>query len=127
MKQPLYKELAQVIGAYHRTSDLERQNRHAAFARAIANDRLPSGSGLDAGCRLDVQASTAEKLVIRSSYHLLNSGGYYIGWIDFTVVVQPSLAHDIDIRITGPFGRRQDLKDYLAETFDQALRKEYEL
>jgi hypothetical protein len=123
MKQPLYKELAQAIDAYRSTSDLERQKRHAAFARAIVRDRLLSGSE----CRLDVQASTAEKIVIISQYHGMNA----VGRTMVVVIVRPSLTRDIDIHIVGPFGKDQDLKDqdlkdHLTKTFDQALRKEYE-
>jgi len=51
----------------------------------------------------------------------MNEDGCYDGWIDFTVKVQPSLEFDFDLKITGKFGKHQDLKDHLYDLFNQAL------
>lgn len=85
---------------------------------------MPSGSGIDCGTRLDIAASTPEKLVFKTAYHHMNSGGFYDGWTQHRIIVKPSLGFGLRISISGP--DRNDVKDYLHECFDQALRAEVE-
>jgi hypothetical protein len=79
---------------------------------------MPSGSGWDMGTKIDLDASHATKLVFYGEYHHMNDGGYYDGWTAHTITVTPSF-HGINIRVSGR--NRNDIKDYLAETFDYAL------
>jgi hypothetical protein len=51
----------------------------------------------------------------------MTEGGMYDGWTEHTVVVTPSLAFGINIRITGR--NRNDIKDYLHDVFHEALTK----
>ena len=46
----------------------ERLNR-------IARNVLPSGGGFDSGTRIDLDASTEEKIVLTTSFHHMNDGG----------------------------------------------------
>jgi hypothetical protein len=57
----------------------------------------------------------------------MNENGFWDGYTDHTIIVKPSLQFDFTLRITGP--NRNDVKEYLAQTFDYALRKDvtYEL
>lgn len=53
---------------------------------------------------------------------LLNFDGSYGDWIDFTVVVSPSLIREVDITINGKtIGENYDIHDYLHEVFYNSL------
>jgi hypothetical protein len=85
---------------------------------------LPSGSGIDSAPKFDFDASTPEKLVFDFGYHHMNDGGYYDGWTDHQLIVTPSLQFGFHLRITGK--DRNQVKDYLYETFQSALSEEVE-
>lgn len=81
-------------------------------------DYLPSGSGIDSGTKLD-ESSKPERLVFTFGFHHMDEDGYYDGWTEHTAIVTPSLANEYELRITGR--NRNDIKDYLHETFDSVL------
>ena len=83
---------------------------------------LPSGSGIDSGVKFDFDASTPEKLVFLFGFHHMNENGMYDGWTEHSLIVTPSLQFGFHIRITGK--DRNDVKDYLYETFQYALAEE---
>lgn len=89
----------------------------------LCKDFMPSGSGFDSGTKIDLDASHAEKLVFHTSFHHMNDGGFYDGWTEHTVTVTPSF-RGINIRIGGR--NRNDIKDYIHESFDYALCQEIE-
>ena len=84
--------------------------------------KLPSGSGIDSAPKFDFDASTPEKLVFNFGYHHMNDGGYYDGWTDHSLIVTPSLQFGFHLRITGK--DRNQVKDYLYETFQYALSED---
>lgn len=86
---------------------------------------LPSGSGIDSGCKIDVENSSSDKVVILFSWHHMDENGYYDGWTDHKLIVKPKLWNNFDVRITGR--DRNYLKEYLYDLFDSALRKIVEL
>lgn len=86
--------------------------------------QLPSGSGIDYGTFLDYERSTQEKIVLYSSYHVMNDDGYYTGIIDYRVIITASLLSGIDINIVGNFSSNSDaygVKDYLIDLYGDAL------
>jgi hypothetical protein len=127
----LYQLLASQQEALLRSVDLRDDSRLYKCAETIVTlcrEHLPSGAGIDNGCSFDTENSTGEKLIIESSFHRMNSQGMYCGWLDFRVEVTPSLINDFNLKITGPGSwKRHDLADYLAQTFDEALRKDVSL
>jgi hypothetical protein len=125
MQKPLYKELANTIQARlncEKTENWDWFSRHEEKIDDMARNHLPSGSGIDSGCTIDMEKSNGDRIVIDSSYHTMSDMGYYGRWIDFTVTVKPDLICDFILTISGRFGRDQDLKDYLYDIFDMALR-----
>ena len=86
-------------------------------------DMLPSGSGIDCGTKIDLDASHAEKIVLYVSFHHMNDVGYYDEWTEHTITVSPGF-NGINMRISGR--NRNDIKDYLYETYDYALTREVE-
>ena len=85
-------------------------------------DLLPSGSGWDEGTKIDLEASHADKFVLYGSYRHMDECGGYDGYTNHTITVTPSLASDFNLRISGR--NRNDIKDYLFQTFDYALRQD---
>ncbi|MCB1865144.1 MAG: hypothetical protein KDG50_06910 [Chromatiales bacterium] len=124
MKKKLYRAIASRIAA--QANCLERGNsewhaKHGAVIAELIRDHSPSGSGFDAGTQLD-NKSTPERLVFKTSFHHMNDGGYYDGWTEHSVIVTPSLVFGFNLRITGR--DRNAIKDYIADCFNTALRKE---
>jgi len=83
-------------------------------------DMLPSGSGIDNGTEIDLNASHADKIVLYTAFHHMNDGGYYDGWTEHTITVTPAFS-GISLRISGR--DRNQIKDYLYETYDYALTR----
>ena len=125
----LYQRLASIVDAELRCEkrgNTEWQEKHAKKIESMVKEHLPSGSGIDSGCRLSSD-STGKKLIICSAYHCMNEGGYYDGWVNFIVIVKPSLQFGIELNIVGRFSENKSaygLKDYLFEVFDEALNRE---
>ena len=86
---------------------------------------LPSGSGIDAGCKIDVEKSSSDKVIITFGYHFLNDAGYYDGWGEYKLIIKPNLSNDFDLRIVGK--DRRFIKDYLYDLFDTELRQIMEI
>lgn len=120
--KPLYRALASLIAARAncaKTGNLEWKANHEDKAIRLARGYLPSGSGFDCGTAIDLDASTAEKLVLRTSYHHMNESGMYDGWTEHAVTIRPSLLHGFTLRVSGR--DRDGVKDYIAEMFEHAL------
>lgn len=120
---PIYRRLALLVNA--RATCIERGNKewkitHEDEIERLVKEYLPSGGGFDNGTKFDFVHSTDEKLVFDTSFHHMNEHGSYDGWTEHRVTVRASLAHDIVITISGR--NRNDVKDYIFESFDQCLR-----
>ena len=90
----------------------------------LYNNSLPSGSGMDSVCKIDVSLSGLNKVVILTSFHHLDENGYYVGWTDHTITVTPSF-FGINLKISGR--NRNDIKDYLYEVFENCLMSEMDM
>lgn len=88
----------------------------------LAKERLPSGSGVDAGCKID-RKSTAKRIVITFGFHHMDEHGSYDGWTDHTAVITPDFLWKFKLRITGR--DRNGIKEYLYDLFDDALSATY--
>ena len=118
MKQKLFTRMASLLQAMQnceKTGNEEWRLRHADRLAKLCREHLPSGSGFDSGTSLDVVVSTAEKLVFHTSFHHMDSNGFYDGWSEHAVTVRASLQHGIDVTV---FGRdRNEIKEYIASCF----------
>lgn len=98
--------------------------RTAWLAGAIAQrqkalDMLPSGSGFDMGTTL--LSCTDEAMVFSAPFHHMDENGGYDGWTEHKVYVRATF-DGFDIRVTG--SNRNDIKEYIADTFFCALNDE---
>jgi len=125
--KPLYKVLANSIQAYKNC--IQGQNPWRGKWRDNVSyceeNHLPHGSGIG-DCKVDIDKSSGNKVVIFSDYHVMDENGFYDGYIDFSVTIKPNLLFDFTLEIKGKFGKYQDIKDYLYEVFEQDLRREVE-
>ena len=125
MKKPLYQHIATKITALQNCRSAGNEEwayRHAQALRYIDTDLLPSGSGIDAGCSIDTEASKPQRLVIKFSYHHMDGHGFYNGWTDHKAIITPSLQFGYNLKITGR--DINQLKDYLHEVFSTVLDHE---
>ena len=97
-------------------------DRHRAAIFALVKEYLPSGSGIDCGTIFLAGDSTPEKLVFQVDFHHMDEAGGYAGWTQHKVTVRASLAHGIEISISGP--DRNQIKEYLGDLYHAALTAE---
>jgi hypothetical protein len=83
----------------------------------------PSGSGFDNGTIFDEEKSDETKLVFYTSFHHMNEGGYYDGWTDHTVTIRANFVIRWSMTVSGR--NRNEIKEYIAETFNHFLNQEY--
>jgi hypothetical protein len=126
----VYQKIASTVQALKNCIDSNNEewhDKHLESIKRIEKDFLPSGSGIDSGCQIDIQKSLQHKIVINSGYHIMNQNGYYDGWIDFKVIITPSF-QDFNLKIIGPFSKLKDpsLKEYLEDIFSTSLLKKIE-
>jgi hypothetical protein len=126
MKNKLYKQISSTLNAFHncqKTNNTEWEGKHKERLESY-NDCLPHDPGFDSGCKIDIDNSKDNKIIIYTSYHFMDENGFYDGWKDYKITITASLYNDFDLTITG--SNRQDIKDYMYETFDYLLREEVE-
>jgi hypothetical protein len=117
----LYSAIASTIEARKRceqTGNTEWFDRWTATLRYFEENYLPSGSGIDNGAAIDLDASHAGKIVIHTAFHHMDDAGYYDEWTDHTITVTPSF-DGINLRISER--DRNQVKDSLHEIFEIAL------
>jgi hypothetical protein len=127
MKMSVARTIASTFQAYQNclksgASHNDGAKEHKRRLEQIADDLLPSGSGIDSGTSINFELSKPERIVLDTAFHHMNDGGYYDGWTLHQVIVTASLVHGLSLRITGR--DRNDIKDYLYDTFDDALTQD---
>lgn len=127
MSKLLCNRIAELVQARANCLDRDPVNqewadRHEERALALVREHMPSGSGFDSGTALDLDRSTGEKLVFSTSFHHMAESGMYDGWTEHLVTVTPSLLFGFLIKVGGR--DRNQIKDYIAETFHHALSQE---
>jgi len=128
-QEKLYKLLASTVQARlnclkkekHTDAAHKWTERHTDTIETLVKNFMPSGSGIDAGTKIDLDQSTGDKLVFHFGFHHMNENGMYDGWTDHKLTVTPSLQFGISLSISGR--NRNDIKDYLHETYSCALNE----
>jgi hypothetical protein len=125
--KPLYRGIASILQARdncRRANNIEWVGRHCKRLNRLVANYMPSGSGIDSGTELS-ESSTPSRLVFTFAYHHMDESGMYSGWTDHKAIVTPSLTHEFNLRITGR--DRNDVKEYLYQTFDEALHAKIDM
>ena len=121
MSKKLYQRLASLISARlncMKSGNAVWEANHTDDIHKLIRDRMPSGSGIDNGTKIDLDSCSDKKIVLVCDYHHMNDGGYYDGWTTHDVIITPCF-DGIDIKITG--SNRNDIKEYLGDTYHYAL------
>lgn len=121
----LYRHIAGLVAAIEncrQSGNTVWLERHSAALAGLVKDHMPSGSGIDAGTTLG--DSKPDKLVFITSFHHMNDAGMYDGWTEHKVIITPSLLWGFNVKVTGR--NRNDIKNYLADIFNEALKRELE-
>jgi hypothetical protein len=80
MRRKVYKELATKFNALQnciKTDNKEWEEKHRESIGKIVYYLLPSGSGIDNGNKFDYDNSKKDKLIIYSSFHVMDENGFY--------------------------------------------------
>lgn len=121
----LFTAIARALHAQQsceKSGNAEWFTRHGERIEDLIRQFLPHGSGIDAGIKFDFDASKVDRLVFNFGFHHMNEGGFYDGWTDHSIIVRPSLAFGIDLRITGR--DRNAIKEYLYDVFNFAMSQD---
>ena len=119
-QKPLFLFIAEAV-----TASQDCEARGNAFG-AVWRDRLeqaarvalPSGSGFDAGTRIDLDASRPDRITFKTAFHHMDSAGVYTGWTQHKIIMTPAFGSPA-LRVTGK--NRNGIKDHIAETVGAAL------
>ena len=127
MSRTLASKIASLVDA--RARCLKTGNtwadKHESMIRALVREFLPSGSGFDNGTAIYLDESSADKIVLATSFHHMDEMGGYDGWTDHKITVKPSLVFGFTLSIGGR--DRNQIKDYIADTFNACLSLELTL
>lgn len=106
MERKVYQALASAVSA--RINCTQRGNvewfeKHSDAIESLCANYLPSGSGFDAGTKIDLDASNGEKLIFATSYHHMDENGMYCGWSEHTVTVTASLCFGFHVELESDY------------------------
>ena len=122
--QKLYKIISSHVEAYKNTlksGNREWTAKHKARIEQLVHNYMPSGSGIDSGTKIDLDASDGHhRLVFNTAFHHMDEHGGYSGWTEHKVLVTPAL-RGIEIRFSGR--DRNQIKEYLHSVFHDALTR----
>lgn len=106
-----------------KANNTEWYDKHMERVVNTLLESLPHGSGIDCDWSFDI---TNKAIYCYNSYHVMNDNGCYNGYIDFAVIIKTTyrtIDGQLSFRISGRFGKDQDLKDNLYEKIDFAIEK----
>ena len=101
----------------------------------ISRFYLPSGSGIDAGVEILIDDTAfPDRIAMRVPYHHMGESGMYAGWLDYLVIVRPSLSQDFELEVSDDSWTEEllaaaeeegldpdGIMDYLADVFNEVL------
>lgn len=117
----VYQKIASTVFALRNCTDNDWCERHDERLSRLVRDYMPSGSGFNNGTSIDID-SCSGRLVFCADFHHMNEHGYYGGWTEHKIIVKPDLVFGFDICVTGR--NKNDIKEYIADTFHHALNQD---
>lgn len=122
----LYQRLAQLAVSIQNcvvTNNQAWLNRHSEELEQLVRDHMPHGAGFDNGTTITITKSSDDVLLFYTAFHHMDEHGSYDGWTEHAIRVKPKLSPPgFSITVAGK--DRNQIKDYIAETFDYALSQE---
>lgn len=124
---PLYIALASLCQRYRNTArqfalgNPSMAEHCLEEAHRLVREYMPSGSGFDAGTELVIDVCDDSTLVFKTAFHHMDEQGSYDGWTEHKVKVTAEFG-GFDIYVGGR--DRNQIKDYIADTFHYSLNQE---
>ena len=91
--------------------------------KTIEREILPNGGGFD--CYPEIISANDDKIIIHGSFHCMDEMGGYDGWLEFAVIVRPSLQFGAYCKVKArgmKWPRRYaDMREYIQEVYNDAL------
>ncbi len=106
-----------------KSGNSEWLHKHTEFLCKIEETLLPSGSGFDNGSCVEIDLCKENKIVLKTDYHHMNDNGMYDGWTTHLITIKPDFVCGLHITVSGK--DRNDIKNFIHETFYQALTQEF--
>lgn len=121
----LYQFIAMELKRRQSPNDNIRQDAIENL-KHVEKNFLPSGSGIDNGCKIAVCKFTnefkeLEWFEISFGYHHMNDAGYYTNWTQHKLRIKPDWI-GFSMSISG--NDQNQIKEYLYDTFHLALSKD---
>lgn len=117
-------EITQAIKNCEVSGNQEWKLIHSATLDYVEKEYLPSGSGIDDGTCIDRDDTDTNKITLLASYHHMNDAGYYDGWTNHIITITPTF-RGLAVEVSGE--DRNDIHEYLADTYREALSQEVDL
>jgi hypothetical protein len=130
MNRKIYEHIANIAYQINKSSSEYWKDIWEQDLEHLERNYLPSGSGFDAGCSINLVETKVNRLVIDFDYHHMDQNGYYNGWSHNQLILTASLVWDFDIRIVNRKGghRIQSYdRDYFIDVFNYALNQELDI
>ena len=122
----VYQRVAILLDAIEncrKSGNAEWERRHVKRIEEIAARCLPHGSGFDVGCKILVEESSPDNILILAPFHKMDEYGYYDGWEEYVVRVTPSLAFGFNLN-PEEGDEDDDTLEYVLEVLNSALEQE---
>lgn len=101
--------------------DFANMDEAERIVKHLADKHLPSGSGIDLGCKVDIKASSERKIVLFVDFHQTDEQGSYDGWDQYKVEVIAAFRDIPDLKITGGRSEYRSTKEYITQALDAAF------
>lgn len=99
--------------------NVEHSKDGKAAIEFLCKEFMPSGSGFDSGTTFDFDKSRYNRFVFVTGFHHMNDAGFYDGWTQHSVIVEPDWNSFHVTRVTGR--DKRGIKDYIGDTFHHCL------
>ena len=119
-KVPLIVKIYRTIQAMNnclKSGNTEWFHKHEDTLDSLSK-YLPSGSGLNYACSINIDESDENKIVIDFLYSHCNEFGWTVGYTAHKLICKPTF-DGLDLRITGK--DKNGVKEYLYDIFDSCL------
>lgn len=121
-----FAELAMLLQAHENcqvNGNTEWMHKHQEKIDAI-RDSAPSGSGFDRGTKIMQRDGHdyGKSIIFETAFHHMDEHGYYDGWTEHRVLVKAHLVFGYTVQVSG--ADRNQIKDYIADTFHHWLDSE---
>jgi len=116
----VYQKIISLLSAMENcknNNNNEWLDKHEECLFEIEKNLLPSGSGFDSGTKVVVVSDQKEEIRLESAFHSMDENGFYCGWTHFEVVVKPSLAFEITLKLKKVVHDNKECKEMFDKEF----------